>query len=488
MSLDRFSEGFASWRMVLASLSDDDIETRAKVFDNAVKDIAGYVAKGLDRAHAVDELHAMAQAYGMIGHYGEDDVQARIARGFEQIERPDHTDEPGKPNGGKAPHENKAPLNATLYVLPDPAMIPPRAWLYGGHYMRGVVTATVAPGGFGKTTLALFEAITMALEGNRVWYISGEDDKVEIDRRIAAHCKFYNIASLPNLFVDDKMSFPFKIAKSGRVGPDFDQPRLLAFEAAIERNGINVVILDPFVAFHLLSENDTAAMDALIKRLAEICTHRNICIEISHHVRKPGIGQVEITVYDARGAAAIVNAVRSCRVLNHMTIEEAQRAQIPPDQRTRYLRVDSGKRNMAPPEKARWHRLMSIQIANGDNVQAADEWEYRTAQATASDVDWLRIIMKDGKKRYRADSRSDEWLGLELATHFGRDPKLKGDVIWINQTLHKWLDEKVLAKVPQWDATQRKDRMFFVLVETEPNPSAEILPFPNPPENTDGDE
>jgi hypothetical protein len=35
MSTDRFSEGFASWRMVLASLPNDDIETRSTIFDNA---------------------------------------------------------------------------------------------------------------------------------------------------------------------------------------------------------------------------------------------------------------------------------------------------------------------------------------------------------------------------------------------------------------------------------------------------------------------
>jgi hypothetical protein len=485
MSTDRFSEGLASWRMVLASLPTDDVDTRSKIFDNAVKDVATYVQKGLDRSHAAGELHEMAQAYGLLDHFGEDDVQARIADVFELIERvPDdvHIEEPGKPNGkARAP---AVVVNATPYLLPDPATIPPRAWLYGGHYMRGVVTGTVAPGGFGKTTLALFEAITMARDGHRVWYISGEDDRVEIDRRIAAHCKLYEIASLDNLFVDDKMSFPFKIAKTGRTGPDFDQPRLLAFEAAIEKNGINVVILDPFVAFHLLSENDTAAMDALIKRLADICSHRNICIEISHHVRKPGIGQVEITVYDARGAAAIVNAVRSCRVLNHMTVEEAQIAKIPADQRTRYLRVDSGKRNMAPPEKAHWHRLMSIKIANGDNVQAADVWEYPKDDFALSDVDWIKFVLKG--KSYRADSRSDEWLGHELAAHFGRDPNLKGDVIWINKLLKRWVNDKVIAKIERKDGS-RHTRTYFVLPE-EPKPEPpeqKVLAFPERDDDDD---
>ena len=82
----------------------------------------------------------------------------------------------------------------TPYTAPDPAKIPPRPWLYGRHYMRGIISATVAPGGFGKTTLSLHEALCMVIEeGLRVWYISAEDDRNEIDRRIAAHLKKHNL-------------------------------------------------------------------------------------------------------------------------------------------------------------------------------------------------------------------------------------------------------------------------------------------------------
>ena len=44
----------------------------------------------------------------------------------------------------------------------DPATIPPRQFLYGRHYIRRAIGATIAAGGRGKTTLAVFEAVTMA--------------------------------------------------------------------------------------------------------------------------------------------------------------------------------------------------------------------------------------------------------------------------------------------------------------------------------------
>jgi AAA domain/Bifunctional DNA primase/polymerase, N-terminal len=52
------------------------------------------------------------------------------------------------------------------FVPFDPAALPPREWLYGRHYQRRTVSATVAPGGFGKTTLCMVEAVAMATTMN----------------------------------------------------------------------------------------------------------------------------------------------------------------------------------------------------------------------------------------------------------------------------------------------------------------------------------
>src|ERR1700720_310006 len=107
----------------------------------------------------------------------------------------------------EAPKSGVLPPCATPYEFPNAADIPPRSWLYGGHYIRGVATAAIAPGGHGKTTISLFEAITMAFKGLRVWFLSGEDPKVEIDRRIAAHWQHHQLDPSKitgKLFVDDR--------------------------------------------------------------------------------------------------------------------------------------------------------------------------------------------------------------------------------------------------------------------------------------------
>ena len=438
------------------------LASRPALFERACIDLMQ--VEGVVIIEAADALAEIALAHNI----PEDEAQELISRARR-----------AKPNGnGHAaaePNYTRATeISSTPYLLPDPAKIPPRGWLYGQHYIRGAVTATVAPGGFGKTTLALHEALLMVtLYELRVWYISGEDDCDEISRRIAAHCQWHEVTSLQDrLFVDDKNTLPFKIAKSSRSGPEFNQPLLLGLEQAIGKYKIDVVIIDPFVAFHLLQENDTAAMDALVKRLAEICTRCQCNIEISHHVRKPGIGQVELTVHDARGAGAIVNAVRSCRVLNQMTTIEAEQCEIEPERRSSYIRIDSGKRNMAPPEKAKWCQLVSVRIANGDNVQAIAGWEFKPRTSTDADDEWVQLILRERRQKkgvpYRADPRSPEWLGVEVAKHFGRDLTIQGHIIWIQKLLKQWVSKGIIVKERRMDDEQRKERTFFDLPDDKP--------------------
>jgi hypothetical protein len=89
----------------------------------------------------------------------------------------------------------------------DPAKIDPRKWIYGKHYQKGVVSATIADGGMGKSVLALTEAIAIVTrrpllgvpvtskEGERdfVLYYNAEEPLEEIQRRVYAICQHYGV-------------------------------------------------------------------------------------------------------------------------------------------------------------------------------------------------------------------------------------------------------------------------------------------------------
>src|ERR1700745_4181057 len=59
-------------------------------------------------------------------------------------------------------HDDKPErIIATPWAWRDPSTIPPRRWLYGKHYIRKFLSTTVAPGGAGKSSLVLVEALSM---------------------------------------------------------------------------------------------------------------------------------------------------------------------------------------------------------------------------------------------------------------------------------------------------------------------------------------
>jgi hypothetical protein len=379
-----------------------------------------------------------------------------------------------------APSPGDPTRRPTPYTLPDPVTIPRRAWLHGGHYIRQATTATVAPGGFGKTTLTIYEALQMVGEGLRVWYLSGEDPKVELDRRIAAHCQHHGtvISRLPGrLFVDDRETFILAMGKSARPAEvAFDEASIGQFESAIRNDGIDAVILDPFVAFHSVSENDNIAIDQIVRRLTAIAFRTNCCIEISHHVRKPVAG-IALTVDDARGGSAIINAVRSARVINRMSQTEAGQAKITKERRGYYFRVDKGKANMAPPEHAQWFQMFSEHLPNGDNVQAIASWEFPTlfGEVTLEDTEWVRGLVR--AKAYRADQRSDEWLGIEIARRLQLNVADKDDCIRISKIIGVWLMNGVFKKMEMKDRTRQR-RVFYVAMSARADGEVEAPSLP----------
>jgi hypothetical protein len=136
---------------------------------------------------------------------------------------------------------------------------------------------------------------------------------------------------------------------------------------------------------------------------------------------------------------------------------------------------------MAPPEKAHWLHLVSVEIANGDRVQAIEPYDFKPEQVTRQDDQWLILTMTSGKL-YRADSRSPDWLGHEIAKHFNRTNAEKGDIKWINNQIRIWMSPAshrpgpLLRKVEREDK-DRKTRMFFELVESTNVEPDNVIPF-----------
>jgi hypothetical protein len=148
-------------------------------------------------------------------------------------------------------------------------------------------------------------------------------------------------------------------------------------------------MLDPFISFHAVNENLNPDMDLVIKQgLGTIAGKTNSAGEIFHHPGKPKPGQAESTVEDARGASAIIWAVRSARVFNFMTPDEASKLGITEDDRRRHIRITNGKANMGPLGNATWIKIEVENLPNGDEVAVSSRWAPPNPFDGVSTTEW----------------------------------------------------------------------------------------------------
>src|SRR5262249_55744175 len=159
---------------------------------------------------------------------------------------------------------NATGLRAVPYAWPDPATIPRRQFLFGRHYIRAAIGATIGGGGRAKTTLGILDAISMAVGRNlltgeaieplRVWDLNGEETQDELDRRVAATCQLHGITEADcagRLFIQSVRDTPLRLATlSAKNTATLNRAALDQLEAEIRAKQIDVFMLDPWVSFH----------------------------------------------------------------------------------------------------------------------------------------------------------------------------------------------------------------------------------------------
>ena len=300
--------------------------------------------------------------------------------------------------------------------------IPARDFIFGTHYIRKFVSGTVAQGGVGKSTLALFEAIVMAARlieyGCKdsdlvVAYYNAEDPLDEIKRRVVAICQHAHINQrdlVDRLFIASGRDAGVVLAE-GETG--IINEKVFDFLGdMIDQTGADVLLLDP-LANMTTSPETNEVFRLLGARLSALADEKDISIEIIHHTRKLQSGG-EANHEDARGGGALVNGMRSVRVLNNMTSAEGHKAGL--ETHVDHFRVDDGKANLARrAERASWWRKVSVELANGDHVAAIEPWQWPdfsdhfTAVEISRALD-LMAVERDNMKR-RAYPTSEGWGG-----------------------------------------------------------------------------
>jgi hypothetical protein len=313
------------------------------------------------------------------------------------------------------------------------------------------------------------------IKQRRVWYINLEDPKDEIERRIAAIAQHFGISAADfggRLYVNSGRDAEIVIAREQRGELVVVKPVISAMRHSVMDNGIDVLIIDPFVASHAVSESDNGKINAVCQQWRMIAEETGCAVETVHHVRKGAQGQKsEYTADDARGASALVNAARSVRVLNRMTKEDAAKAGI--EDHWSYFRVDNGKSNFArPAENTVWRRIISVALGNsrvddpGDDVGVVVPWRWPDPfeQVTPEDVRAIQQKVSGGE--WRGDARANDWVGRAVAEVLGLDPGQPSAKAAIKSMLRGWIEAGILKVVTRKDA-RRMNRPYVVVGKWE---------------------
>lgn len=383
----------------------------------------------------------------------------------------------------KRPAEQRTLVSATPFIWRDPASLPQRPWVYGRWLLRNTITAVVAPGGVGKSALMASTILALAtgreLLGKsiwdgpqRVWYWNLEDDGDELARQIHAAAKFHRIRPEEcgdRLFVDSGLDgAALCIAVEDREGFRIQRPVVEALVAELIERNIDVLIVDPFVSSHGVSENDNGAIDAVAKEWARVAKRANCSIVLVHHTKK--LAGQKVTAEMSRGAVALISAARIALVLNRMDSEEATRFGIDSDKdRRQHFNVQDDKHNRAPPEDAEWYRIDGVDLGNGDedhvgdNIGVVGRWAPPDTFEGISADHLRRVQTAVAAGEWLKSEQSPQWVGHAVADVLGLDPKKEVDRKRIQRMLREWVRNDVLREERRQDSGKGRERPYIVV-------------------------
>ena len=360
------------------------------------------------------------------------EVMAEKFTGFDDIE-PD--EDPSEPRS-----------NWVVSAASVPRLeIPKRQWVLGRRYMKGHVTVTIAPGGIGKSTLIILEALAinsgLPLTGQQihkrgpVWIYSTEEPRDELLRRVHAAAMHHGITDLSTVYVSSGRDDPLILASNIDGQVRVNKPAVQRLIDKCVELGIVFLVIDPFVRTHNVNENDNAAIDKVSQALTRVASLAGVALSLVHHSSKAGRGAAG-DMNAARGASSLVFAARIAHTLVNATEKEMKSLKgVSETDAGMVLRLDDAKANMSPPgANTTWFRRVSVDLGQGDSVGTL-----RLVESVPKEVELNRkeLALRDAVfraypgepttchklataiKRDENDSRRVDWISERIKVLFG---------------------------------------------------------------------
>jgi len=284
-----------------------------------------------------------------------------------------------------APAKRFAPVPMRLPENFDPTRIELRKWVLGHRFMVGSVTGGIGAPGVGKSTFSILSGMAIAtgreltgekvhLKG-RVWIHNHEDDTDELLRRIAGVCLHYNLD-----FADIRDNFLFSSGAVTRLVVAVKQDDSVKLTQTVQdiidtikEENIVFLAVDPLVSTHEgVNENSNTEVERVVDAFRKIARETGCAIDLVHHSLKDHSGDTESRAGDmnaARGAGALVGAVRVAYTLAPMSTKGAEDRGISLALANSLARLDMAKGNYSARSRGQpiWYEMKSVGLGNGDD-------------------------------------------------------------------------------------------------------------------------
>ena len=297
----------------------------------------------------------------------------------------------------REPEWQAGPASPEQPAEPDPiwtdeeawieADLPRRPWVAPGYALRGAVTLLSGPPSAMKSSLTLAWACAIALgrdfgrfrptETGAVLLYNVEDDQTEQRRRLGAVLRQFN-ATPHDICGKVIRSGPHGVGTLLRRtdrGLIVDTEAMARLRQIIAERKPACFIADPLAELHTEEENDNTALRTVIAQFRSLAVEFNLAVVLLHHTRK-GTTASPGDPDTARGASAIIGAVRIAMTLMGMREEDAAEFGMPTDPKVRssFVRLDDAKQNYAAIREAQWFEKRAHELDNGEMVPAATPW------------------------------------------------------------------------------------------------------------------
>lgn len=240
------------------------------------------------------------------------------------------------------------------------AALPPLDFVLPG-LLPGTFAMLVAPGGTGKSGLALETAISLALGRpvagglfpaalpGKVVFLAGEECDRLLAERLRAMVRPDEQAD-PNLY-ENLILLPMsgescELVSDGRPTALFDELKALC-------DGARLIIIDPIRRMHGGDENSSSDMTRFVVIMEQLAKASGAAVMGLHHANRASSADAG-SQHAARGSSALVDGARWQLNLSRMDEKSAAALMVSEAERPLYVAVDYAKTNYLPPRPRCW--------------------------------------------------------------------------------------------------------------------------------------